>query len=208
MLNEINFDKKERGGLLPYYIENDEIYFCLMIPSDPMFGGSKPQISKGGLDKGETTLQAAIREAKEELGYIHKSSYNLEQIHVENNITWYCVKVDSTKLNPHDKETKKVVWLKSKKAYEVIRTWQKPMLAKAYARAKKHLNEGTFSIKGFKGATEMVPHHVEMYYDKNTRFWIVQLQTKEGYQIGDAEYIAGKPSAIKAKKELEKIHKL
>ena len=138
-LTEINFDKKDRGGLLPYYIKGNEVYFCLMIPSDPKFGGSQPQISKGGVDPGEKPKQTAKREAKEELGYIHKSSYNLEKIHVENNITWYCVKVDDTKLNPHDKESKTVVWLKSKKAYSVIRSWQKPILAKAYAKAKKYL---------------------------------------------------------------------
>lgn len=138
-INEINFDKKERGGLLPYYIKDGNIYFCLMIPSDPKFGGKQPQISKGGVDPGEKPKQTAIREAKEELGYIHKSHYKVEKIHVENNITWYCVKVDNTKLKPHDMETKKVVWLKAKKAYSVIRGWQKTMLAKAYSKAKKHL---------------------------------------------------------------------
>jgi len=138
-LTEINFDKKERGGLLPYYIKDGKVYFCLMIPSDPKFGGSEPQISKGGVDLGEKPIQTAIREAKEELGYIHKSSYKLEKIHVENNITWYCVKVDNTKLKSHNFETKKVLWLDAKKSYSVIRGWQKPILAKAFAKAKKYL---------------------------------------------------------------------
>jgi len=138
-LTEINFDKKYRGGLLPYYIKDDKVFFCLMIPSDPKFGGKEPQISKGGVDPGEKPIQTAVREAKEELGYIHKGSYKLEKIHEQNNITWYCVKVDNTKLKSHDFETKKVLWLNAKKAYSVIRGWQKPILAKAYSKAKKHL---------------------------------------------------------------------
>jgi len=139
ILSEINFDKKERGGLLPYYIKDNEIYFCLMIPSNPDYGGNKPQISKGGVDSGETSLQTAIREAKEELGYVHKSNYTIEQIHKENNITWYCVRVDDTNFKNHDNETKKVLWLPSKKAFSVIRDWQKSILAKAYIKAKKYL---------------------------------------------------------------------
>ena len=39
-----------------------------MIPSDPNYGGSSPQIAKGGVNKGEDVRSAAIREGKEELG--------------------------------------------------------------------------------------------------------------------------------------------
>jgi hypothetical protein len=156
------------------------------------------------VDAGETSKQTAIREAQEELGYIHKGNYNVEKIHYENNISWYCVRVDSPKLNPHDRETKKVVWLSVDNALSAIRGWQKPILAKAYAKAKKNLSEGTFNIKGDRKEIDMTPHHVDMYYDKNTRFWILQLQTKEGYQIGDAEYISEKNNALKMKKQLEK----
>jgi len=62
----------------------------------------------------------------------------------------------------------------------------------------------TLNIINYEGAQELIPHHVEMYYDRRTHFWIIQVQTVEGYQIGDAEYIAGKASAVKCKNELEK----
>jgi len=39
-----------------------------MIPSDPAYGGDKPQLPKGRVDEGENTEQAAIREAQEEVG--------------------------------------------------------------------------------------------------------------------------------------------
>jgi len=58
----------ERAGFLPYVIEDDEPVFYFMKPSKAKFGGAQFQIAKGGLESGETSLDAALREAKEELG--------------------------------------------------------------------------------------------------------------------------------------------
>lgn len=58
----------ERAGFIPYIIENGEPLFFFMKPSNPSFGGPLFQIAKGGLEKGETAIEAALREAKEELG--------------------------------------------------------------------------------------------------------------------------------------------
>lgn len=41
-----------------------------MVPSDPAYGGSRPQIAKGNVDEGEDLLTAALREAEEELGFV------------------------------------------------------------------------------------------------------------------------------------------
>lgn len=61
--------KIRRAGFIPYYIEQGEIYFLLMKPSDNKYGGDKFQIAKGKIeDNGETSFEAAIREASEELG--------------------------------------------------------------------------------------------------------------------------------------------
>lgn len=60
---------KNKAGLLPYFIEEDgSVKYMFMIPAKKMFGDKSPAIAKGGVEKGETTLQAAIREAEEELG--------------------------------------------------------------------------------------------------------------------------------------------
>lgn len=59
---------KIRVGAVPYIIKEGELWFYFMVPSDPNFGGTKPQIAKG-IYEGEDSLQAeALREAEEELG--------------------------------------------------------------------------------------------------------------------------------------------
>lgn len=72
-LDDILPDMREKAGFIPYVIENGEPLFLFMIPSNPLFGGSRPCIAKGGVDRGETLLEAAIREAKEELGLKKKN---------------------------------------------------------------------------------------------------------------------------------------
>lgn len=42
------------------------------------------------------------------------------------------------------------------------------------------------------------PHHVERWYDRHTRSWVVQLMTKGGDQIGDAVYVHSKAEAKRA----------
>jgi len=60
--------KIERAGLILYHINEDGFEFLFMTPSDTRYGGPHPQIPKGKLDEGETPIQAAIREAQEEVG--------------------------------------------------------------------------------------------------------------------------------------------
>ena len=59
---------RSKAGILPYYMDGDTLRFLFMISSDPAFGGSDPMISKGKIDAGESSLQAALREGEEELG--------------------------------------------------------------------------------------------------------------------------------------------
>lgn len=59
---------RSKAGILPYYMDGDARKFLFMISSDPAFGGSDPMISKGKIDAGESSLQAALREGEEELG--------------------------------------------------------------------------------------------------------------------------------------------
>ncbi len=59
---------RKKAGMIPYVLEDGGPLFLFMVPSDSAYGGSKPSISKGNVDPGETTEHAAIREAEEELG--------------------------------------------------------------------------------------------------------------------------------------------
>jgi len=126
-----------KAGLLPYHIKDEKLFFCMMIPSDPMYGGIEPQISKGTLEPGETLQATAVREAQEELGYIHKSDGDVKKMGIMNGIIWFYVKVDSMNLNKAHFETKEVLWLDASSAFKRIRPWQKPILGKIYHMIRK-----------------------------------------------------------------------
>ncbi len=62
-------EQTTKAGFIPYYINEQGILKMLfVISSNPMYGGSKPMIAKGHVDKGETPVQAGLREAHEECG--------------------------------------------------------------------------------------------------------------------------------------------
>lgn len=68
--DEDGYEKRARAGLIPYRrTKGGELKYLMMVSSDPKFGGPRPMISKGKIEKGEDTLAAAIREAEEELGF-------------------------------------------------------------------------------------------------------------------------------------------
>jgi len=66
-LNELA-NPSDRAGFLPYVMVDGEPLFYFMIPSKENFGGLMPQVAKGRVDKGENVFDAALREAREELG--------------------------------------------------------------------------------------------------------------------------------------------
>lgn len=49
---------------------------------------------------------------------------------------------------------------------------------------------------------------IDAWYDKHTRLWVVQKLNKDGYQVGDADYVYGKTNAMEEKAELEKKYNL
>ena len=73
--DESGYEKRARAGLIPFTrnVEGQLIYL-MMVSSDPKFGGPRPMISKGKIESGETALEAAVREAEEELGYKQRNA--------------------------------------------------------------------------------------------------------------------------------------
>lgn len=68
--DESGYEKKPRAGLIPYILDHDGEYkYLMMVSSNPKFGGPRPMISKGKIEPNETMLEAAVREAEEELGF-------------------------------------------------------------------------------------------------------------------------------------------
>ncbi len=57
-----------RAGVIPFKHVDGELRMMFMRPSEAKYGGDKFQIAKGKIDPGETPLEAALREGKEELG--------------------------------------------------------------------------------------------------------------------------------------------
>lgn len=66
--DETGYEKRARAGLIPYMRGEDSLQYLMMVSSDPKFGGPRPMISKGKIEPMEGTLDAAVREAEEELG--------------------------------------------------------------------------------------------------------------------------------------------
>jgi 8-oxo-dGTP pyrophosphatase MutT (NUDIX family) len=60
--------QRKKLGAIPWYEHAGKVFMLFMTPSDPAYGGTRPQIAKGRQDAGESALHAALREAAEELG--------------------------------------------------------------------------------------------------------------------------------------------
>lgn len=67
-LDELQYEKRPRAGLIPWLKDDEGFKYLMMISSNPKFGGPRPMISKGKIERGETALECAVREAEEELG--------------------------------------------------------------------------------------------------------------------------------------------
>lgn len=68
-IDETGYEKRARAGVVPYMKGEDGVLrYLMMVSSDPQFGGPRPMISKGKIERGEDPLEAAFREANEELG--------------------------------------------------------------------------------------------------------------------------------------------
>jgi 8-oxo-dGTP pyrophosphatase MutT (NUDIX family) len=109
-----------------------------MIPSDPAYGGTQPQIAKGRVDPGETPEISAIREGEEELGLRHSNivgspmlgwSGQLGGMQAKYTMMIYAVEVKDPKDfgQPHY-ETGWAGWIPAQEAMQKIRSNQKDIL--------------------------------------------------------------------------------
>lgn len=107
-------DKKiYRAGTIPYIVEDGTIKMMFMRPSDPEYGGDKFQIAKGKVEDGESTMDAALREAKEELGLFVGNVIATEEVGVfMGRTTVYVAKVkDRNLFGDPSFETSDTAWL-------------------------------------------------------------------------------------------------
>jgi 8-oxo-dGTP pyrophosphatase MutT (NUDIX family) len=127
----------KKAGLIPYVFEDNEPVFMFMVPSDPAFGGTRPAIAKGNIDPGEDVLQAAIREAEEELGLVKSNMLmdTLQEIWTGNkgySLTVYMCEVKGKEqfVEPHY-ETGETHWLTADEFSKIGKLWQIPIVKRA-----------------------------------------------------------------------------
>lgn len=120
--------------MIPYYLDEDgNIQMLFMVPSDPKYGGSFPQIAKGKREEGETELEAGLREANEELGLFKGNiieTYSLGSF--LGRTTMYVVKIKDPKMfgDPHF-ETKETKWMNPEQFQKDGRELHRPVVKAA-----------------------------------------------------------------------------
>lgn len=142
--------KKVRAGCIPYYIFDSTVFMLFMIPSDPKYGGDKPQIAKGAVEEHETDFkEAAIREAEEELGLIKSNTFDVFKTyaHIQPTKTGvsefyvFACKILTKEnfIDPHF-ETKETVWLNEYQIKENIRRDQQFLVYNSIRKIKQKEN--------------------------------------------------------------------
>lgn len=136
-----------RAGLIPYvFPDNSEPEMLFMVPSNAKYGGDKPQLAKGKVEEGETNKDAAIREAKEEVGLFIGNIIG-EVKHLGKFLgrtEVYIAEVKDKDLFGEPKnigsdkvETKRTVWLTKEQFVKEGRDIQVPIIKAAYRKIKK-----------------------------------------------------------------------
>jgi len=64
----------------------------------------------------------------------------------------------------------------------------------------------TLSVKDIEFDEKVV--YIDTWYDCHTRLWVIQKLNKDGYQVGDADYVYGKQAAMKETEELKKRYNI
>lgn len=123
-----------RAGFIPYYIENKNVYVMLMKPSDEKYGGDKFQLAKGRVESGETSLEAALREANEELGLKYSNIEDISYLGTFLGYTdvYYGKVIDKNDFQETTYETGETAWMTVEEFLDKGRDLHKPLFKKFY----------------------------------------------------------------------------
>lgn len=129
-----NDKKVYRAGTIPYIVENGEVKMMFMRPSDAEYGGDKFQLAKGKVEDSERTMDAALREAKEELGLFVGNVVRTEEVGVfMGRTTVYVAKIkDRIMFGEPSFETAETTWLTLDEFMEIGRELHRPVVQAAH----------------------------------------------------------------------------
>ena len=110
-------------GALIYKVEND-VYYLLMVKH---INGEHWAFPKGHVEKGETEIETALREIKEETHldvkidstFRHVVNYS-PKIGVSKDVVYFCATPITEDVVAQEEEISKIEWISIDKAYEVV----------------------------------------------------------------------------------------
>jgi 8-oxo-dGTP pyrophosphatase MutT (NUDIX family) len=119
-----------RAASIIFHIDNEKVIHVLLVrPSDPLYGGPDFQIVKGILDRKESSMTAAEREAEEEAGLVKSNLLWTQYIATFGFCDLYALEVKSMEgFNPPDYEIAETKWFSLTEAFTIIRPYQKEWL--------------------------------------------------------------------------------
>jgi 8-oxo-dGTP pyrophosphatase MutT (NUDIX family) len=133
--------KVYRAALVPYIIENDEIKMMFMKPAADVaeWSGDCFQLAKGKIENGETAVDAAIREAHEELGLFRGNVILTEEVGVfMGRTTVFVSKVkDKDMFGLPSDETSDTTWMTESEFIELGRDLHKPVVQAAMRQIRR-----------------------------------------------------------------------
>ena len=124
-----NSKNNKKSGLIPFSRnENGEYIYLMMVSSNPRFGGPDPMISKGENEPFESNIDAAIREAEEELGLktanlkLHTMFQVCSKKYKRYQLVVFAVEIiDKSNFGKFCYETSHTMWLTAKEFFKVGR---------------------------------------------------------------------------------------
>lgn len=118
----------KRSGIIPVYFDCGRVFACCMIPSDPAFGGDKPQMAKGHIEDDLDPKENAIKEAQEELGLKLDNIYGVKYLGDYTRISCYtCLVHDPEDFDEPHWESEWAGWIDITDSLNDIRDVQRDM---------------------------------------------------------------------------------
>jgi 8-oxo-dGTP pyrophosphatase MutT (NUDIX family) len=143
----LNEEKLEapRAGAIVYYLSTNKIEICLVISSNPVYGGPDPQLPKGKIEN-ESSKDTAIREAIEETGISQQNIVKVfyltkgiirEDFYPPFSLELYGIEVNTKSLNKPDSEIKSAMWYPLEISQNIITKYQKDLFLKGLKKIKR-----------------------------------------------------------------------